>query len=278
MELWFTERQTPHLGITCTVGKVLMEQQTDYQHLAVLETAQFGRMLVLDGMIQTTIADEFIYHEMITHVPLMTHPEPRSVLVVGGGDGGAVREAVKHPRVQEVTLVEIDPAVVEASRLFLPEISCALDSPKVKIVYGDGIKFIREAQKAYDVIIVDSPEPVGPAQGLFTRDFYQSVREALKEDGLFTAQTESPFINQGLIREVFASIRFFFPITKLFWANIPTYPGGSWSFTLGSNKFHPLRDLREREAPAETRYYSPEIHRSAFVLPPFVQRLLEGRL
>lgn len=273
--LWFSEDQTKDLRISCRVRQTLHEEQTPFQHLAVVDTAQFGRMLLLDNVIQTTVVDEFVYHEMITHVALNTHAAPKKVLVIGGGDGGAVREIVKHQSIEKVVHCEIDGAVIEASRKYLPEISCALDHPKVEIVVDDGIKHVREHKNTYDVIMVDSTDPVGPAEGLFSASFYQDISDALTEDGIFVAQTESPFFNRDLIPRIFKDISGIFPVTRLFLANIPTYPGGLWTFTMGSKKYDPLNVETARIPRLDTRYYSPEMHRSCFVLPPFVRELVD---
>ncbi|NHM25871.1 MULTISPECIES: polyamine aminopropyltransferase [Desulfofundulus] len=275
MNCWFTELQTDHMKLSCRVKKVLCEEKTPFQHLAVYDTVQFGRMLALDDVIQTTVKDEFVYHEMIAHVGLNTHPNPRRVLVIGGGDGGSIREILKHSSVEQATLVEIDERVIAAAREYLPEISCALDDPRVRVIVDDGIKHVKENRNTYDMIIVDSTDPVGPAEGLFGKAFYQDVHDALTEDGLFVAQTESPFFNQDIISRVFRDIRSIFPITRLFLACVPTYPGGLWSFTMGSKKYDP-RQVNVLELPdLKTKYYSPAIHRAAFELPPFVAELVE---
>ncbi|MCL4424340.1 MAG: polyamine aminopropyltransferase [Firmicutes bacterium] len=274
MELWFTEKQTPNLGLALRLEKTLRREKTAYQDLAVVETFQYGRMLTLDGAVQTTEKDEFVYHEMITHVPLLAHPEPKRVLVVGGGDGGTIREILKHPSVEQAELAEIDERVIAAAREFLPTISQSLSDPRTRIVVGDGIEHVRKAQAQYDVIIVDSTDPVGPAVGLFAPEFYQLVHRALKEDGLFVAQTESPFLNADLIRGVFAGISAVFPRTRLYLAAVPTYPSGLWSFTVGSKVHDPAVPGRNMPAGFTSRYYTPELHRSAFVLPRFVAELL----
>ena len=274
MELWYTEKQTDNVGITCKTEKTLHVEQTEFQHLAVIDTLQFGRMLVLDGMVQTTIEDEFVYHEMITHIPLNTHPNPENVLVIGGGDGGAIREIIKHPGVKQATLVEIDRRVVEISREYFPEISCGLDDPKVSVICDDGIKYVEDNKKTYDIIIVDSTEPVGPAVELFSSSFYKSIYKALKDDGLFVAQTESPFFNAELITECYSRISGIFPITKLYLASVPTYPSGLWSFTMGS-KEHDPEDVNVADIPEYvTKYYTPKIHKGAFALPRFVDKLI----
>lgn len=276
MELWFTEKQTNALGLTLKVQRSLVTEHTQFQDLAVLETEQYGRMLVLDGIVQTTTADEFVYHEMITHVGMFTHKNPKTVAIIGGGDGGAVREALKHPGVERVVLIEIDERVVAASRQYLPEISSGLSDPRVEIRFEDGIRHIRENKGVYDVVIVDSTDPVGAAVGLFSTEFYADVYESLKEDGIMVAQTESPFLNQDLIRKSFSAIRDLFPITRLYLAAIPTYPSGLWSFTIGSKENDPLSVPPERFVSIPTKYYTPQIHHAAFTLPQFVGQLVQG--
>jgi len=273
--LWYSELQEPGVAIYLSVKEKLHEQQTEYQHLEVLDTHAYGRMLVLDGAIQTTVKDEFVYHEMISLVPLNSHPNPENVLVVGGGDGGAIREIAKHPKVKKATLVDIDQAVIDTSKKYFPEISSALTHSKVEVRVEDGIKHIAESKGQYDVIIVDSTDPVGPAVGLFEHGFYQGIFEALKDDGIFVAQTESPFLTSKLIKGIFSDIKSIFPITKLYLAYVPTYPGGMWSFTLGSKKYDP-EAINEKDIPdTNTRYYTPQVHKAAFALPVFVQDLLK---
>lgn len=273
MELWYTEIQTPGLGLSLKVKETLLRCRTDFQEIAVLDTLQVGRMLVLDGMVQTTIADEFIYHEMIAHVPLRTHPAPRSVLVIGGGDGGVVREICRYPEVEQVTLVEIDAGVVEASRQYLPEISSSLDDSRLEIIYQDGREYVYSRNDAFDVIIVDSTEPVAIAEGLFGTPFYQGAFKALKEGGILVAQTESPFYNAKLLQTTFQRIHAIFPQAFLYLASVPTYPSGLWSFTLGTKGVSPLEPAGDYLPPG-LRYYSPQMHSSSFTLPPFVQELL----
>lgn len=275
LNLWFTEQQTKDMRISVRVKQILHQEETPFQSLAVLDTDQFGRMLVLDNIIQTNIADEFVYHEMITHVALNTHAAPKKVLVVGGGDGGAVREIIKHQSVEKAVHCEIDGAVIEASRRFLPEISCALDDPRVEIIVDDGIKHVKENKDTYDIIIVDSTDPIGPAEGLFSVSFYRDIFASLKDDGIFVAQTESPFFNRNLIPGLYKDIAGIFPVTRLYLAVIPTYPGGLWTFTMGSKKYDPLKSDISKIPPMDTKYYSPAIHQTCFVLPPFVKELLE---
>ncbi|MCK4259688.1 MAG: polyamine aminopropyltransferase [Halanaerobiales bacterium] len=275
MELWYTEYQTKKFGITAKIARTIHSEETDFQRLDVIDTEQFGRMLVLDGMVMTTEGDEFVYHEMISHIPMITHPSPKKIAVIGGGDGGAIRELIKHPSVEEAHLVEIDEKVIEYSKQYLPDIACGLDDPKVKVFVADGIKHIKESKNTYDVILVDSTEPIGPAVGLFSKDFYQDIYNALKEDGLFVAQTESPFFNKDLIRDTNKAISELFPIAKLYLASIPTYPSGLWSFTMGSKKYKPEdADMSRAESiSSSTKYYNEKIHQSAFSLPNFVCEL-----
>jgi spermidine synthase len=273
--LWYTELQEPGVAISLKCKSKLLEKNSDYQYIEVLDTEAFGRMLVLDGAIQTTIKDEFVYHEMISLVPLNTHPNPENVLVVGGGDGGAIREIAKHPKVKKATLVDIDSAVIETSKKYFPEISSGLSDPKVEVRVEDGIKHIADSKGRYDVIIVDSTDPVGPAVGLYQKEFYEGIFDALKDNGIFVAQTESPFLTDHLMKSVFQKVKSIFPITKLYLAYVPTYPGGMWSFTMGSKNYDPEAIDIKIISNTNTRYYTPEIHKAAFVLPAFVQDLLK---
>lgn len=269
---WLVETQTPGYRTTWKLRRVLHEERTPYQHLQVVETEDFGRALVLDGCIQTTVGDEFIYHEMITHVPLNTHPHPERVLVIGGGDGGTVREVLRHTPVRRVDLVEIDAAVVAACRTFLPKTAHALDDPRVQVQIGDGVGWVRRCFGHYDVVLVDSSDPDGPAGGLFDDSFYQNVHRALRPGGLMVCQALSPFFHQGLIRAICQSLAGVFPIVRPYLAVIPTYPSGLHCFVLASKRHDPLQARNRLTGP--THWYSPQVHRAAFVLPPVVQALV----
>ena len=236
MSIWFTEKQTENFGITMKVNRTLHTEQTEFQKLDMIETEEWGNMLLLDDMVMTSTRDEFVYHEMVAHVPLFTHPNPENVLVVGGGDGGVIREILKHPSVKKATLVDIDGKVIESSKKFLPEIAGKLDDPRVDVQVGDGFMHIAKSENEYDVIMVDSTEPVGPAVNLFTKGFYAGISKALKEDGIFVAQSDNPWFKADLIRDVQRDVKEIFPITSLYLANIPTYPSGLWAFTIGSKK------------------------------------------
>ena len=274
MGLWFTEKQTDNFGITMKVKRTLHTEQTDFQKLDMVETVEWGNMLLLDDMVMTSVKDEFVYHEMVAHIPLFTHPDPKEVLVVGGGDGGVIREVLKHPSVNKATLVDIDGKVIEYSKKYLPEIAGKLEDPRVEVKVGDGFMHIAESDNQYDCIMVDSTEPVGPAVNLFTKGFYAGIAKALKEDGLFVAQSDNPWFKGDLIQSVQKDVKEIFPITRLYTANIPTYPSGMWAFTIGSKKYDPLEVKEERFHPIETKYYTKELHKAAFVLPKFVQDLL----
>ncbi|MED0805506.1 spermidine synthase [Bacillus paralicheniformis] len=273
--LWYTEKQTKNFGITMKINKTLHTEQTDFQKLEMAETEEFGNMLFLDGMVMTSEKDEFVYHEMVAHVPLFTHPNPEHVLVVGGGDGGVIREILKHQSVKKATLVDIDGKVIENSKKFLPSIAGKLDDPRVEVKVDDGFMHIAESENEYDVIMVDSTEPVGPAVNLFTKGFYAGIANALKEDGIFVAQTDNPWFTPELITNVQRDVKEIFPITKLYLANIPTYPSGLWTFTIGSKKYDPLEVEDSRFFDIETKYYTKEIHKAAFVLPKFVSDLIK---
>lgn len=275
MSIWFTEKQTEHFGITAEIKRTLHTEQTDFQMLDMVETAEFGNMLILDGMVMTTEKDEFVYHEMVAHVPLFTHPNPKNVLVVGGGDGGVIREVLKHPSVEKATLVEIDGKVIEYSKKYLPEIAGKLEDPRVDVQVADGFMHIAKSEAVYDVIMVDSTEPVGPAVNLFTKGFYEGIAKALKEDGVFVAQTDNPWFHSHLITNVVKDVKEVFPITRLYTANIPTYPSGLWTFTIGSKKYDPLEIDENRFHDIETKYYTKELHKAAFVLPKFVADLIK---
>ncbi len=275
MGIWFTEKQTDHFGITMKINRTLHTEQTDFQKLDIVETEEWGKMLLLDDMVMTSVKDEFVYHEMVTHIPLHTHICPEHVLVVGGGDGGVIREVLKHEHVKKATLVEIDGRVIEYSKQYLTEIAGKLTDQRVEVLVDDGFMHIAKSENKYDVIIVDSTEPVGPAVSLFTKGFYAGIYQALKEDGIFVAQTDNPWFKADLIQSVFKDVKEIFPITGLYTANIPTYPSGLWTFTIGSKKYHPLEIPDDRFTEMETKYYTKELHKAAFVLPKFVADLLK---
>jgi len=276
--IWYSELHKKSAGLTVKIKKILYSGQSDFQQVDVFETDVFGRVLVLYGSIMITEKDEFIYHEMISHVPLSVHPSPKRVLVIGGGDGGTVREIVKHPKVEKVTLVEIDKMVVDICKEYFPDVSREFSNPKVEVLYDDGARFVAETGNEYDIIIVDSSDPIGPAEVLFQKPFHQNIHDRLAHDGILISQTESPFYNQDTIRKVFKNLKTIFPVAELYTAYIPTYPSGLWSFAFCSKKYSPLKDLDRRyfsDLKLETKYYNPDLHEAAFKLPNFVRQLVE---
>lgn len=280
MELWFTERHTPNVKFSIRVDKQLYSAQSDYQRIDVFESKEFGRFLTLDGYMMLTEKDEFIYHDMIVHVPMAVHPAPKKVLVIGAGDGGVVRELVKYTYIEHIDMVEIDPLVVEACKKYLPFTACRLDDERVEIHYEDGLRFIRSKENEYDIIIVDSTDPFGPGEGLFTKEFYGNCYKALKDDGIMVNQHESPFYEEDAMamQRTHRRITESFPISRVYQAHVPTYPSGHWLFGFASKKYHPVRDLRSAEwnmLGFNTKYYTTKIHKGSFYLPRYVEEMLK---
>lgn len=280
MDLWFSEFHTPNVKLSIRVDRQLYAGQSEFQRIDVFESPEFGRFLTLDGYMMLTEKDEFIYHEMIVHVPLAVHPNVRRVLVIGAGDGGVIRELTRYPDIEHIDMVEIDPLVVTVSREYLPKTACSLDDPRVSIHYEDGLKFIRRCEALYDLIIVDSTDPFGPGEGLFTREFYGNCYKALKDDGIMVNQHESPFYQEDAIACQRAHKRIVesFPISRVYQAHIPTYPSGHWLFGFASKKYHPLKNLDEARWNAyqlPCRYYTTTLHKGAFYIPAYVEELLK---
>ncbi len=274
--IWFTEEQCPGLSISCLVKEILYHEKSEYQDIKIVETELFGTMLLLDDVIQTNVKDEFVYHEMISLPAINTHPNPEKVLVIGGGDGGTIREVAKHPKVKEATWVEIDGKVIEACKKYLPSIcEGGYNNPKVKVIVDDGIKHVKENKNTYDIILVDSTDPVGPAVGLFSKEFYTDVFNALKDDGIFVAQTASPFFNGDMIERIHKDLKEIFPVKELYLAVVPTYPGGMWSFSMGSKKYKPTEISKDSIIEIDSKYYDADVHFAAFTLPPFVRKLVK---
>ena len=279
MEMWFTEKHTADVKFSIRVDRQIYTGQSDFQRIDVFESKEFGRFLTLDGYMMLTERDEFIYHEMITHVPMAVHPAVRNVLVIGAGDGGVVRELTRYPALENIDMVEIDPLVVEVSKKYLPQTACRLNDERVHIYYEDGLRFVRSKEDLYDLIIVDSTDPFGPGEGLFTKEFYGSCFKALKEDGIMVNQHESPFYPEDAVACQRAHKRIVesFPIIRVYQAHIPTYPSGHWLFGFASKKYHPVHDLdgaRWNLLGIKTRYYTTRLHGGAFMLPAYVEELL----
>ncbi len=278
-QLWIEEIHKGVLGQRFRVRDTLFSGRSEFQTVDVVDTYGHGRMLFIDGLVMLSERDEHVYHEMIAHVPLFSHPKPRHVLVIGGGDGGTIREVVRHPYVESATLVEIDEMVVDVSRKYLKSTSCSLDDPRVTVRIEDGLAFVKHCKQKFDVVIVDSTDPIGPAAPLFGLDFYRDVKSVLAENGIVVSQGESPYYEPDwqialakLLAQVFPDV-FFYNYHNM------TYPGGLWSFSYASTGSHPLRDFKKERWHAlnlETKYYDPEMHRAAFALPRAQKKALSA--
>lgn len=280
MELWFTEKHTENVQLSIKVDKQLYSSQSEFQRIDIFDSKEFGRFLTLDGYMMLTEKDEFIYHEMMVHVPMAVHPSVKRVLVIGGGDGGTVRELIRYPFIEQIDLVEIDEEVVEACKKHLPQTACGFEDARVQCFYEDGLKYVRRFEDTYDLILVDSTDPFGPGEGLFTKEFYGNCFKALKEDGIMVNQHESPFYPSDAMAMQRAHKRIVesFPISKVYQAHIPTYPSGHWLFGFASKKYHPLANQRVDAWKAyglKTKYYNEQLHAGAFALPNYVEEMLE---
>jgi spermidine synthase len=272
---------TPDVKISIRVDRQLYSGQSEFQRIDVYDSPEFGRFLTLDGYMMLTEKDEFIYHEMIVHVPMAVHPNVRRVLVIGAGDGGAVRELTRYASIEHIDMVEIDRQVVEVCRQYLPQTACSFEDPRVHLYFEDGLKFIRSREDEYDLIIVDSTDPFGPGEGLFTKEFYGNCYRALHEDGIMVNQHESPFYDGDALacKRAHKRIVESFPISRVYQAHIPTYPSGHWLFGFASKKYHPVEDLRADEwkkLGIDTKYYTTKLHQGAFCLPAYVEKLLQS--
>lgn len=280
MEFWFSEMHTPRVKLSVQVDRQLYSEENEYIRLDIFESPEFGRFLTVDGYIITTERDEFIYHEMMTHVPMAVHPDPRKILVFGAGDGGVVRELLKYPDVEQIDMVEVNEGVVEACMKYLPFSASGLTDPKVTIYSDNSLRFIRHIENEYDVIIVDSAGFYGPGESLLSREFYGSCYKALKDDGIMVNQHQSPFYDEDRLETQKAHKRIVesFPISRVYQAHIPSYPSGYWLFGFASKGYHPVKDLRAKKWKSlniETRYYTLNLHRGCFALPAYVERMLE---
>ncbi len=280
MELWFTEEHTPNVRFSIKVKQHLFTVESDYQKIDVFDSFEFGRFLTLDGLMMLTEKDEFIYHEMIVHVPMAVNPNIRNVLIIGGGDGGAVRELVRYPGIRHINLVEIDKTVVDVCREYLPSVAGKLDDPRVHLHFEDGLRYIRRKADAFDLIIVDSTDPFGPGEGLFTREFFGNCQKALREGGILVNQHESPYYATyaSSMKRAHRTIMEFFPVCKVYQAHIPTYPSGHWLFGFASKTAHPTRGLQAdawNTLGIRTRYYNTSLHMGCFAIPTYVLDLLE---
>ena len=280
-ELWYTDEHTKDVRFSMKATVQIASKKSALQQIDILDTKAYGRVLVLDGGLMITEKDEFIYHEMLAHVPMAVHPRVRNVLVIGGGDGGTVRELVKYRGIESIDLVEADRDVVLLSKKYLPFTSCKLRDRRVGVWFEDGLRYVRGKKAEYDLIIVDSPDPYGPAEGLFTRAFYGTCFKALRDDGILINQHESPFYaaHQKSVKDAHAHIAAEFPVSTVYQGHIPSYPSGHWLFGFASKRYHPIQDLDEarwNRLRISTGYYNTALHRGAFALPNYVRELLDG--
>lgn len=279
MELWYTDQHTKDIRFTMKVIRQIVSCESEFQRIDILETKEFGRVLVLDGELMITEKDEFIYHEMITHVPMAVHPNVKDVLVVGAGDGGTIRELVKYDSIERIDMVTVDKMVTDMCRIHFQKTACKLDDPRVQLEYDEELRFVRGKYQEYDLIIVDCADPFGPAEGLFTREFYGTCFKALRDDGILINQHESPFYSahSRTVQQAHRHITAAFPYSTVYQCHIPSYPSGHWLFGFASKKYDPIRDLRENEWNAlqmHTKYYNTDLHKGCFYLPNYVKELL----
>lgn len=280
MELWFTEFHSEDAKMSIRVDKHLHSEQSEYQRIDVFESPEFGRFLTLDGLMMLTEKDEFMYHEMIVHVPMASNPDIKNVLVIGAGDGGTVRELTKYDSIENIDMAEIDGRVIDVCREFIPSTACKLGDPRVHIHVEDGLKYVRTKENCYDLIIVDSTDPFGPGEGLFTSEFYGNCCNALTENGILVNQHESPYYAEDAkaMQRAHKRIKEFFPICRVYQFHIPTYPSGHWLFGFAAKTTDPLKADADRwnAFGIKTRYYNTDIHKGCFALPNYVKELLES--
>ena len=277
--MWFVENYDDKASLGLKVKEKLYEKQSKFQKIEIFKTEFFGNLMTLDGLVMLSEKDEFVYHEMITHMPLCTHKNPKTVLVVGGGDGGAVREILKHSTIEKVVLCEIDKEVVDVSKKFFPTVSSQLENQKVEIVYEDGFKFLDNHKNSFDVIITDSSDPVGPGVELFKEKYFQKIKEALKENGIMVSQSESPWFYSDTMNSMTTAMGKVFENIQTYIAMIPLYPSGFWTITFASDAYRLENfDLKKSEEISKTcKYYNPEIHKSALALPNFAKNIVFNR-
>ena len=280
MEMWFSEMHTPNVKISIRIDRQLYSGQSDYQRIDVFDSPELGRFVTLDGSIVFSQADEFVYNEMVTHVPMSVHPKVKKVLIIGGGDGGVAREYCRYPEIEVIDVVESDDMFVDVCKQFFPETAKGFEDERVNIYYEDGLKFLRKKINEYDIIVNDSTDPFGHTEGLFTKEFYGNCYKALKDDGIMVYQHGSPFYDEDEIacRNMHRKAYRSFPVSRVYQAHIPTCPSGYWLFGFASKKYHPLSDFkpeRFNDRKMHTDYYTTNLHMGAFMLPKYVEDLLE---
>ncbi|MCB9063372.1 MAG: polyamine aminopropyltransferase [Halobacteriovoraceae bacterium] len=275
--LWVEEKFKDFLGLRFKVEKVLFSGKSNFQTVDVVETRGHGKMLLNDGLVMVTEKDEFVYHDMISHVPLFVHPNPKKVLIIGGGDGGTAREVLRHKSVERCVMVEIDSMVVDACKEFIPLTSSELDNPRLELKIEDGIEFVKNTNEKFDVILVDSTDPIGPAQPLFNEDFYQDIKDCLTDNGIVVSQGESPYYESQMQTKLLSIKNKLFPLSLIYNFSNLTYPGGLWSFTFASKGLNPIKDFKPERvlhSGMEFEYYNEQIHTASFCLPTFQRKQL----
>lgn len=276
--VWYSELHNHAAGLTVKVNRLVESTQSKFQRIDIIENDFFGKILVLYGSLMAATNDNNVYNEMITHVPLFVHPNPKNVLIIGGGDCGALTEVLKHPEVKKCTMCEIDKMVVEVSNRHLPHLAAGVKDKRARLVFADGKDFIAKSKEKFDVIILDLSDPIGPAADLFQKPFHKKVFDALNPDGIMLAQSESPYYHQDAVKAMYKNVRSIFPIVEMYTAHMPIYPSALWSFAFCSKKYHPVKNFDakryDRQKP-KTRYYNKDIHTAAFALPEYVKSLVK---
>lgn len=281
LQLWFTEDWTENCRLSIKVKEHFHSEQSEFQKIDFFSSEEFGTFFTLDGIMMVTEKDEFVYHDMITHVALATNPDIKRVLVIGGGDGGTVREVTRYPHIERIDMVEIDERVVRLSQKYLPLTAGKLEDPRVNLYFEDGLKFVEECgEGTYDLILVDSTDPISVGEGLFTSEFYKNCYRVLNEEGILVNQHESPYFEKHAVemKKAHKKIKNLFPIAKVYQFYQPTYPSGQWMFGFASKKYDPVADHKPEvweKFGLKTKYYNSEVHKGAFALPNFVKEMLE---
>jgi len=276
-DVWYRELHCANSGLTVKVERILESTESKYQRIDVLQTRDFGKMLVLYGSIMVAENDLAAYNEMITHVPLFVHPRPEKVLIIGGGDGGALTNVMKHPEVKKAVMCELDRKVIEVARKHFPKMTTGFEDKRSHLVIRDGKEFIRTTKDKFDIIILDLSDPVGPAADLFQKKFHRQILRRLNRDGIMVAQSESPYYNAMTVKQMYENLRSLFPVVKMYTAHVPVYPSGYWSFAFCSREYHPIIDVdvdRYKKLKLKNNYYNLDVHIGSFALPQYIKKLI----
>jgi spermidine synthase len=278
--LWWSEKHTENVKLDIAIKSQLHSSQSEFQKIEIFDSYEFGKMLILDNYLMLTEKDQHIYHEMLVHVPMAVNPNIKNVLVIGGGDGGTVRKLTEYPSIQKIHLVEIDRDVTEVCKEFFPDLTAGFSDNRTELFFEDGVRFVREKKSLYDLIIVDSTDPFGPGEGLFTKEFYGSCYNALTTDGILVNQHESMFYDEYRLamKRAHSRLKGLFPVSLCYQAHIPTYPSGHWLFGFASKVFDPrIFDAEKwKSLGIKTQYYNTDIHLGSFMLPQSVRDCLRG--